>query len=73
MGINFVPNHMNYLIKLLKSPGYSSGQRGRTVNPLAFAYVGSNPAPGTELANLDFWVIIPLNGTQRYHSRWFFR
>jgi hypothetical protein len=27
--------------------GYPSGQRGRTVNPLAFAFVGSNPTPST--------------------------
>ena len=27
--------------------GYSSGQRGQTVNLLAYAYVGSNPTPST--------------------------
>ena len=27
--------------------GYSSGQRGLTVNQLAYAYVGSNPTPPT--------------------------
>ena len=29
--------------------GYSSGQRGQTVNLLAYAYVGSNPTPSTIL------------------------
>jgi hypothetical protein len=28
--------------------GYSSGQRGLTVNQLAFAYGGSNPSPCTK-------------------------
>ena len=28
--------------------GYSSGQRGLTVNQLAFAYGGSNPSPSTK-------------------------
>ena len=27
--------------------GYSSGQRGLTVNQLAYAYAGSSPAPPT--------------------------
>ena len=27
--------------------GYSSGQRGQTVNLLAYAYEGSNPSPTT--------------------------
>jgi hypothetical protein len=27
--------------------GYQSGQMGRTVNPLAYAFVGSNPTPST--------------------------
>ena len=27
--------------------GYSSGQRGRTVNPPAYAFDGSNPSPTT--------------------------
>ena len=31
----------------LTMPGYSSGQRGQTVNLLASAYVGSSPTPGT--------------------------
>jgi hypothetical protein len=29
--------------------GYSSGQRGQTVNLLAYAYEGSNPSPTTTL------------------------
>jgi hypothetical protein len=27
--------------------GYPSGQRGQTVNLLAYAFVGSNPTPST--------------------------
>ncbi len=27
--------------------GYQSGQLGRTVNPLAYAFEGSNPSPPT--------------------------
>ena len=34
-------------------PGYSSGQRGVTVNHMPYGFVGSNPAPGTCLA----WVV----------------
>ncbi len=30
-------------------PGYPSGQRGQTVNLLAYAFRGSNPLPGTFL------------------------
>src|SRR5215475_13644469 len=29
--------------------GYPSGQRGQTVNLLAYAFVGSNPTPSTSL------------------------
>ena len=29
--------------------GYPSGQRGQTVNLLAYAFAGSNPAPTTTL------------------------
>ena len=35
------------MIQCSASPGYSSGQRGQTVNLLASVYVGSNPTPGT--------------------------
>ena len=28
-------------------PGYRSGQTGLTVNQLAYAFLGSNPSPGT--------------------------
>ena len=33
--------------------GYSSGQRGQTVNLLAYAYEGSNPSPTTTLSRGD--------------------
>ena len=33
--------------KIILLPGYRSGQTGVTVNHVAFAFVGSNPAPGT--------------------------
>ena len=32
---------------LAPEEGYPSGQRGQTVNLLAYAYVGSNPTPST--------------------------
>ena len=35
--------------RLESAEGYSSGQRGQTVNLLAYAYVGSNPTPSTSL------------------------
>src|SRR5690625_4692291 len=34
-------------IKFLFEGGYSSGQRGQTVNLLVFTFAGSNPAPPT--------------------------
>ncbi len=34
--------------KIHLSPGYSSGQRGVTVNHMLYGFVGSNPAPGTK-------------------------
>jgi hypothetical protein len=37
--------------------GYQSGQLGRTVNPLAYAFVGSNPTPPTGLNGLNDWMI----------------
>ena len=36
--------------------GYSSGQRGRTVNPPAYAFLGSNPSPTT-----TFSPAVPVN------------
>ena len=38
---------MIYCASLRLSVGYSSGQRGQTVNLLAFAFQGSNPCPTT--------------------------
>jgi hypothetical protein len=35
--------------------GYSSGQRGRTVNPPANAFDGSNPSPTTSLRPVYGW------------------
>src|SRR5690554_5478916 len=32
---------------LMSAEGYPSGQRGQTVNLLAYAFVGSNPTPST--------------------------
>jgi hypothetical protein len=32
--------------------GYPSGQRGQTVNLLAYAFAGSNPAPTTNFLQL---------------------
>lgn len=41
-----------YSVIEIAKPGYPSGQRGRTVNPLAQAFAGSNPAPGTSKAGI---------------------
>ena len=40
---------MAYCAAFCRTPvvGYSSGQRGQTVNLLAYAYEGSNPSPTT--------------------------
>ncbi len=39
---------LSVIVNIHKSPGgYPSGQRGQTVNLLAFAFAGSNPAPPT--------------------------
>src|SRR6266404_4778893 len=38
-----VCNHLVYKVLV----GYPSGQRGQTVNLLAYAFAGSNPAPTT--------------------------
>ncbi len=35
--------------QLAPAEGYPSGQRGQTVNLLAYAYVGSNPTPSTRM------------------------
>ena len=37
----------NILTGYVRTGGYSSGQRGQTVNLLAYAYGGSNPSPPT--------------------------
>jgi hypothetical protein len=35
--------------------GYPSGQRGQTVNLLAYAFDGSNPSPTTTLFAMGIW------------------
>ncbi|MEN9678583.1 MAG: hypothetical protein RIS76_4479 [Verrucomicrobiota bacterium] len=35
--------------------GYPSGQRGQTVNLLAYAFTGSNPVPTTTCAGSEVW------------------
>ena len=35
--------------------GYPSGQRGLTVNQLAYAFGGSNPSPPTSLSCAEHW------------------
>jgi hypothetical protein len=41
--------------------GYPSGQRGLTVNQLAYAFGGSNPSPPTQPASLSarFQAVVP--------------
>ncbi len=42
--VQFIDNN-----QLALAEGYPSGQRGQTVNLLAYAYVGSNPTPSTRI------------------------
>ena len=42
--------------------GYSSGQRGQTVNLLAYAYGGSNPSPPT-VKNRTWLCLLATSGT----------
>ena len=37
--------------------GYSSGQRGQTVNLLGKPYTGSNPVPTTIFSQRSYWVV----------------
>ena len=45
--------------------GYSSGQRGQTVNLLAYAYEGSNPSPTTTLQTLPQTAFHPVDSGQK--------
>ena len=48
------------------SEGYPSGQRGQTVNLLAYAFGGSNPPPSTKMRSTGCFMEVELNHPMRY-------
>ncbi len=43
----------------MKQEGYSSGQRGQTVNLMAYAFDGSNPSPSTTCGSSSMVECLP--------------
>src|SRR5262249_35212174 len=52
-----------------RAVGYPSGQRGQTVNLLAYAYAGSNPAPTTTRFPSLLCTNLPLRGRSSSEGR----